>query len=255
MRRIVSDDQIQDLIELNNAAVQFHTQIVIIGAVALACFLRDLGRFTSDVDLVVALDLHDFEAFMSMLRLADWRQEKNREHRWRSPRGSIVDLLPAGPKLRGAKQIVWPISQFTMSLVGFEHVFARAVKVELAPGIRFDVAPLAVVALLKIVAHLDDPYRRAKDLHDLKFLLSRYEESTNRIFCDEVFAAELEDIGQATAFLLGLDLHTIATAEEQVVISRFITRYRTDDFSPDEDRAQAQFQLHLRAFEKGISGK
>jgi hypothetical protein len=64
------------------------------------------------------------------------------EHRWRSTRGTIMDLLPAGPKLREAKQITWPESPFTMSLVGFEHVFTNARPVEFAPDLMLKVIRL-----------------------------------------------------------------------------------------------------------------
>ena len=48
-------------------------------------------------------------------------------------------LIPAGPKLREAKRITWPISQFKMSLVGFDHVFATAQPVPLAPDLTLKV--------------------------------------------------------------------------------------------------------------------
>jgi predicted nucleotidyltransferase len=58
---------------------------------------------------------------------------------------SIIDLLPAGPKLRAAKRIVWPESQFAMSLAGFDQVFQRSVPVKFATGAEFQVAPPAVI--------------------------------------------------------------------------------------------------------------
>jgi predicted nucleotidyltransferase len=53
-----------------------------------------------------------------------------------------------------------------MSLAGFDHVFASAVEVNLTGGLTILVAPLIVTALLEIVAKVDDPHRRAKDLQD-----------------------------------------------------------------------------------------
>jgi hypothetical protein len=47
--------------------------------------------------------------------------------------GNDPGPIPAGPKLREAKQITWLIRQFKMSLVGFDHVFATAQPVQLAP--------------------------------------------------------------------------------------------------------------------------
>jgi predicted nucleotidyltransferase len=141
-----------------------------------------------------------------------------------------------------------------MSLVGFDHAFAGVTSIEFAPTVHFNVAPLAVIALLKIVAHLDDPYRRAKDLIDLKQLMSRYEARGDRVFCDEVFAAELEDIDQASAFLLGLDIGLFATRQERDIMHTFIDRYRDDELIVDDAnyRQEARFQRQLRALKKGL---
>jgi predicted nucleotidyltransferase len=58
--------------------------------------------------------------------------------------------------------VTWLKAQMRMSVVGFEHVFAEAVEKELAPETVMKVAPLHVLALLKIVAYMDDPNGRAK---------------------------------------------------------------------------------------------
>jgi len=58
-----------------------------------------------------------------------------------------------------------------MSLVGFEHVFATAQPVQLAPGLTLKVISSTTLMLLKIVAFMDDPQRRTKDLDDIRGLL------------------------------------------------------------------------------------
>lgn len=250
--------QLEDLAQLHGVAEPFAAEVAIIGAAALLCFV-DMGWFTRDIDLVVALDLEDFAAFADQLRTRGWTQEARREHRWRGPSGSIIDLLPAGPGLRQAKRITWPDSEFEMSLVGFEHVFARALPFSFAGGVQYRVAPPPVIALLKIVAFMDDPYRRKKDLLHLMELFRRYEAASDRIFSDEVFAAELEDIGYANAFLLGMDVGTIANDEEFGILSAFLQdRSISDEELLDLDgediqqREALQFQKQLRAFRKGI---
>ena len=92
-----------------------------------------------------------------------------------------------------------------MSLAGFDHVFTRAVEVNLPGGIAIRVAPPIVTALLKIIAWVDAPYQRAKDLQDIRIVLRRYERDSGRLFSEDVFDAELPDFEFANAFLLGLD--------------------------------------------------
>jgi predicted nucleotidyltransferase len=82
-----------------------------------------------------------------------WKQEKRREHRWHSPGGEVLDIIPAGMQLRQDGQITWPASEMVMSLVGFEHVFKSAIDVP-ALGTDSRVVPPVVLALLKVVAFM-----------------------------------------------------------------------------------------------------
>src|SRR5260370_24459006 len=160
---MLTEEQLEDLAQLQSVAEHLAAEVAIIGAAALHCFV-DLDRFTMDVDLAVALDLEDFAVFSVELEKCGWTRELLRDHRWRGLRGSLIDLIPAGPNLRVAKRIVWSGSQFQMSLVGFNHVFERSLLFSFAKGVQFKVAPPPVIALLKIVAYTEDSHRRQKDL-------------------------------------------------------------------------------------------
>ena len=179
-------------------------------------------RHTGDIDFAVALDLNEFAELERRLRRDGWIQFANREHRWRSTRGTIMDLLPAGPKLREAKQITWPESQFTMSLVGFEHAFTSAQPVEFAPDLMLKVISPTALMLLKIVAFIDDPQRRVKDLDDIRGLLAQYEADGERVFSDVVIDAGLSDFGLVPAFLLGIDLRALCSPEEIGIVNVFL---------------------------------
>jgi hypothetical protein len=133
-----------------------------------------------------------------------------------------MDLLPAGPKLREAKQITWPESRFTMSLVGFEHVFTNAQPVEFAPDLMLKVISPTALMLLKIVAFMDDPQRRVKDLDDIRGLLTQYEADSERVFSDIVIDAGLADFGLVPAFLLEIDLRPLCTPEEGGIVNAFL---------------------------------
>ena len=111
----LSDDQIADLRLVQEICERFHADVVIIGAIAYQIHFPNEARHTADVDLAVALDLDEFARLEESLTAAKWTRVPNREHRGRSGNGGILDLLPAGPKLRAAKQVIWPESQFTMS--------------------------------------------------------------------------------------------------------------------------------------------
>ena len=117
-------------------------------------------------------------------------------------------------------------------------------------------APLPVIALLKVSAYLDDRHRRAKDLEDLKILFHRYEQHSDRIFCDEVFSAELEDIEYASALLLGMDIKAIATEEDLESLGKFLDEVEISEAdlsdTVDSSSREVRFQKRILAFRKGL---
>src|SRR5271169_2232803 len=214
--------QIADLRALRDHCAALGADLVIIGAIAYPVHFPGELRHTGDIDFAVALDLNEFAELERRLQLDGWIQFANREHRWRSAQGTIMDLLPAGPKLREAKQVTWPISQFTMSLVGFEHVFTGAQPVEFSPDLTLRVISSTALMLLKIVAFMDDPQRRVKDLDDIQGLLTQYEADSERIFSDVVIDAGLADFGLAPAFLMGLDLRALCADDDAQIVYTFL---------------------------------
>jgi predicted nucleotidyltransferase len=218
-------------------------------------------RHTGDIDFAVALDLNEFAELERRLQADGWIRFANREHRWRSAQGTIMDLLPAGPNLRQAKQVTWPVSQFTLSLVGFEHVFSSAQPVEFSPDLTLKVISSRALMLLKIVAFMDDPQRRVKDLDDIRRLLTQYEADSERLFSDVVIDAGLADFGLATAFLLGIDLKGLSTPEEAEIVNAFLAAM--DENNPAwmsfvrargvGDHVEEDARAQLGAFRQGFS--
>lgn len=259
----LTEAQISDLHQLLQFCAELKAELVIIGAIAYQYHFPREDRHTADIDSAVALDLDDFAELERRLQAAKWSRTPNREHRWRSPRGTLLDLIPAGTELRKAKQVTWPESQFTMSLVGFDHAFSDAESVELAPNLTVKIIPSVVLMLLKIVAFLDDQNRRAKDLLDIRSMLSSYEEDRERIFSDVVLDAKLADFSLANAFLLGMDLRSLCNLDELLVVREFINAVG-DEYKPAwvafvraaphvGERNEEQARAQLEAFKKGLN--
>lgn len=256
MNQTLTPDQISDLAAIRKICDEMGADVVVIGATALLLSIGDLGRFTRDVDLTVALDLSEFGQLIRRLLATGWKQALRLEHRWVGPRQTLVDLLPAGPTLRRSGSILWPESQFRMSLSGFDHVFASAIEMDLSADVRIRVAPASVTALLKIIAYMDDPYRRAKDLQDIEIILGRYAAGSHRLFSDEVFDAELPDFNMANAFLLGLDLRRLATNEEVECVEQFLERFMGSEEGLDAgDSGIGIFHGQIRALQIGFNGR
>ncbi len=258
MTGMLTPGQVADLTEITRVCAELGADLVVIGSTSLLLLVGDLRRFTRDIDLTVALELDEFESLASRLSAIGWKSERKLEHRWMAPHQTTIDLLPAGAGLRRRGSITWPASQFKMSLAGFDHVFTNAVEVPLPGGSSILVAPPAVTTLLKIVAYMEDPYRRAKDLHDIRMVLARYEEKSDRLFCDEVFAAELPDFEFVNAFLLGLDLRALTTDDNARTVDEFLGRLLTQEedghFDSEEDFGAKSFRGQIHAFRKGFQG-
>jgi predicted nucleotidyltransferase len=156
-------EQIDALRELRAASDILAIDIVVIGAMALRVWIPDVHRLTEDVDVAVALDLDEFTSLTARLTEFGWRPDTRWEPRWHSRGGARVDLLPLGQRARLQKQIVWPRAETVMRVVGYDSVFSEAVPCELATDLRMPVAPLHVLALLKLAAYLDAPAVRQKD--------------------------------------------------------------------------------------------
>lgn len=257
MKYLFNSAQISDLESLGHACMDLEADLVIIGATSLLLSIGDLGRFTRDVDVSVALDLGEFTRLTDQLVAAGWNRTPRVEHRWIGPSETMVDLLPAGPNLRRQGSVLWPESQFRMSLTGFDHVFSHAVEMDLSTGVCIRVAPPVVTTLLKIIAYIENPNGRAKDLQDIRFVLGRYEAESDRLFSDEVFDAELPDFEMGSAFLLGLDLRALATADDTRYIRGFLDRFLPEEGRSgrqEDDYSNRVFIGQIRGLKRGFAG-
>jgi predicted nucleotidyltransferase len=109
-----------------------------------------------------------------------------------------------------------------------------------------------------MIAYIENPHRRQKDLIDLKSLLQIYEMSSDRIFGQDVFAAGLEDIEYAGPFLLGIDLGALADVDDTPCVHSFLSRRLSEEepavWDGDDlrQRDAVRFHRQLQAFEKGF---
>ncbi len=121
-------------------ARELKTPLAIIGTMAYKFHFPEIERYTADIDLTVALDLDDSAELEMRLSKLGWNRDAKREPRWTSPRATLIDLLPAGAKLRAAKKLIWPERQLSMSLVGVFRYSERNLKGSVATNLS-DTSP------------------------------------------------------------------------------------------------------------------
>jgi predicted nucleotidyltransferase len=219
----LTPEQTAAIRELREVCGDLGAQVVLIGAMAYRFWVRDLFRHTEDVDIAVALDLDDFDRLASILSSRGWTRDGRNEHRWRTLQGARLDILPAGPNLRRKGVLEWPRSGMRMSLAGFEHVFEAAVEAPLSKDLSVKIIPVAVLALLKIAAYLDNPAGREKDIEDLATLLRRYEPGEERRYSDEVLKQQL-DHDLVGAYWVGKELGRLCNAQEAELVTTLLSQ-------------------------------
>jgi predicted nucleotidyltransferase len=195
-------------------------RFVVIGASALACFMDMRWRMTQDLDLSLAAPLHGYAAGLESL--PGWSPDRLMEHHWHAPGDVRVDIVPADADLLRKGELVWPKSGQRMSLVGFRLAFNQSVPLPAAPDLSVRVAPTPVVLLLKMVAYLDRPGERERDLEDIGYILEEFVGGAppDR-FSDEVLERGLA-YEEVSPFLLGRKVSAIINHAEREVVVRFL---------------------------------
>ena len=199
-------------------------RFVLIGASALGCFLDMRWRGTADLDLTLAASL---EEYLDETLAPGWRRDRWMEHRWYSPGGEIIDIIPAGSELLRKGEMQWPRTGHRMSLVGLRLAFERGVPVATAaPDLTIKVAPVPVLTVLKIVAYQDRPTERGRDLTDLAYIFTEYEP-------EDRFAADVIDLGmsyeEVGPFLLARKISEMVNDAERAQVNRFVREASDED--------------------------
>ena len=198
---------------------------VLIGACAIRARVP-LSRTTADVDLAV---IADGDAILPRLSEAGWLRDPKKTQTWR--RGSVsVDVVCTTEEqmLEGVVQVD---GGWELSVVGFDLAFAHSSAVPIADDQTVDAPTLAPLVLLKMVAWLDRPHERAKDLGDIsQLLLNALDED------DELRWDTTHPVGQSglhfeeqSPFFAGWQLGSIADTAHLHVAKRFLDCLREDE--------------------------
>jgi predicted nucleotidyltransferase len=195
-------------------------KMVVLGAAALRCSMPMSWRTTEDLDLSVAASIEDASAALSLL--PGWSSDPRQEQRWRTPAGVAVDIVPASTEALARGYVEWPRTGFRMSLLGMRLAFMHAGALRIAADLEVRVAPIHVISVLKMVAYMDRPEAREKDLGDLAHILYSYVgDDSDRRFSLEV-PDDLTEFENVAPYLLGRDVGAVVDPEERRRILDFI---------------------------------
>jgi hypothetical protein len=78
---LVTPEQAEDLLSLQQAISKLGVELVVIGAIAYRAFISGSQRHTEDIDVALALDLDDFGALETELASRGWARDPTQEQR------------------------------------------------------------------------------------------------------------------------------------------------------------------------------
>ncbi len=259
MNSALSPEQVQVLARLRRAWPD--RQVVLIGAAALGAHLPMTWRRTADLDLTVVADSASVAVDLQHLGL---ERHPKVEHRWQVPGTNVrLDILPASHAELASGRLVFADSGHVMNLAAFDLAFRHTREIRLEPDVSIAVATLPVIVVLKMVAWLDRPTERDRDLEDLGYVLSDYLPVDDTRRWEDPRLSEVPDFGDQPALALGIDIAEIAEPSHRALIDAFLRAVDLPDSAPFERLARASISGHpeprealrgrLNAFRKGLS--
>lgn len=195
------------------------TRVVVVGATALGHHLP-LPRDTKDVDLAMAVAVDEVAPLMATV---GWTHDPKELQRWNGPAAFRADVVPASPDLVRRGEVRLDDGARSMSLVGFDLVFQHAERVDLpGTGSQIEVASLSTLVVLKMVAFLDRPHARARDLGDLDHVLENaLPEDDERRWDEPLLTAGVEFDCQS-AYFVGQQVAAIAGPHHRMKAEAFV---------------------------------
>lgn len=157
------------------------TKFYIIGAIARDMIMdahgEKSGRTTRDLDIAIAIsDWAKYQQIETeLIKIEDFKKDTNQKQRFIYKELYHLDIVPFGEIMKMDDKIFWPPEEETaMSMLGFSEVDKATHKVVIDENLSLNIASLAGIFLLKIVAWNDRHTSTNKDADDLGFILLNY---------------------------------------------------------------------------------
>jgi predicted nucleotidyltransferase len=172
------------------------------------------GRLTHDLD--IAITINDWEQYKTVeegiTQLPNFTKDPDQKQRFQYLDKFDLDIVPFGNIMKEDDKIFWPTDkEFAMSVLGFPAVNEASLKVSIDEDIDIQIASLAGIGLLKIVAFRDRNHKTNKDADDIAFILQNYLEIHRDESLEYFEAVYTEDhtIVKGGATLLGIHINLL----------------------------------------------
>ncbi|MEI6429070.1 MAG: nucleotidyl transferase AbiEii/AbiGii toxin family protein [Pseudanabaena sp. ELA607] len=231
------------------------TILVGAGARLIICDPKIFGEGRSTTDWDFAVSINSWESYQKLSKaLIDGDppifESTKTAHRFKHIETDIdVDIVPFGAIGEPDKQITWDSTGNTMSVLGFEEALFHA-KTEIIDGLQIQVINIPSFIVLKIFAWGDRGEKTNKDLEDIEFILSKYEDD-DRVYNElvEELYSEAVKLSDAGIYLLGQDICKMLQDKTLIELNKLLGKM-IEKFDDDEERSLG---YRLKILHKGIN--
>ena len=230
--------------------------MILVGAGArLIIFDRKFGEGRGTTDWDVAISIDSWETYKKLGEaLINGNppifQSTEIAHRFRHIETAIdVDIVPFGVIGEPDQEIIWTDSGNPMSVLGFDEALSHSVTTNI-DDLEIQVIDIPSFVVLKIFAWGDRGESTNKDLEDIEFILSKYEDD-DRVYnelVEELSSGDV-DFSDANIYLLGQDICRMLQDKTLIELNKLLEKM-IKKFDYDEERS---FGYMLKVLQKGIN--
>lgn len=186
------------------------------------------GRATNDLDIAIAIS--NWEEYSrieeGIVNIKEFEKDPKQKQRFIFCEDFELDIVPFGEILKQDDNIFWPPDEnIAMSVLGFSEVNDAVKEVTIDDNLIINVATLAGIFILKIVAWSGRHIETNKDADDIAFILNNYlninEERAAIEYYDQIYDDDFSPL-KASAKLLGYDTAKILMASSKTKITEII---------------------------------
>jgi predicted nucleotidyltransferase len=252
---MINPQEKQVLADLVDVVNSLNLPMILVGAGArLLIFDQKFGEGRSTKDWDVAISISSWDVYQELhtsLTTGDsprFKPTKNLHKFIHIDTNIEVDIVPFGEIGEPDQEITWHDSGNSMNVSGFAEALLHP-KTTVIDGLELQVVDTPAFIVLKVFAWGDRGERTNKDLEDIDFILSKYEDDQR--VCDELLeelSTGIVDFLYASIYLLGQDIYEIlqekTLVEFESSLSRLIERQDFDEFG--------SLGYRLKVLQKGI---
>ena len=246
----------QVLADLKALVKTLNLPMILVGAGArLIIFDRKFGEGRGTKDWDVAISIDSWETYQKLGEaLINGNppifQSTEIAHRFRHIETAIdVDIVPFGTIGEPDQEIIWTDTGNPMSVLGFDEALSHSVTTNI-DDLEIQVIDTPSFVVLKIFAWGDRGENTNKDLEDIEFILSKYEDD-DRVYnelVEELSSGDV-DFSDANIYLLGQDICKMLQDKTLIELNKLLEKM-IGKFDYDEEKS---FGYMLKVLQKGIN--